>query len=131
VSKKYFALEKTTGAIDGIYFDKERASEMVSAMSEQYPDSTWVLCELLDKQVGYSQFSIHHQNNPMNDILHSIYGNAWLKIPSKGTTTVSCGDYVIENDVLAFNQSNTAFDALTDYAFGGDKQAALEYLKAL
>lgn len=131
MSKKYFALEKTTGAIDGIYFDKERAAEMVQAMSEQYPNSTWVLCELFDKQVGYSQFSIHHQNNPMNDILHSIYGNAWLKIPAIGTATVSCIDYVIENDVLAFNATNTAFDVLVDYQFGGDKQAALEYLKTL
>lgn len=30
-----------------------------------------------------------------------------------------------------FNNRNTAFDILVDYAFGGDKQAALEYLKAL
>lgn len=33
--------------------------------------------------------------------------------------------------VVSFNQNNTAFDVLTDYAFGGDKQAALEYLKSL
>lgn len=30
-----------------------------------------------------------------------------------------------------FNNHNTAFDVLTDYAFGGDKQSALEYLKTL
>jgi hypothetical protein len=30
-----------------------------------------------------------------------------------------------------FNAKNTAFDVLTDYAFGGDKQAALDYLKTL
>jgi hypothetical protein len=30
-----------------------------------------------------------------------------------------------------FNATHTPFDVLTDYAFGGDKQAALEYLKTL
>lgn len=30
-----------------------------------------------------------------------------------------------------FNATHTAFDVLTDYAFGGDKQAALDYLKTL
>lgn len=30
-----------------------------------------------------------------------------------------------------FNATHTAFDVLVDYAFGGDKQAALEYLKTL
>ena len=30
-----------------------------------------------------------------------------------------------------FNFYTTAFDVLTDYAFGGDKQSALDYLKTL
>jgi phage terminase small subunit len=33
--------------------------------------------------------------------------------------------------IVSLNEKYTAFDVLTDYAFGGDKQAALEYLKTL
>ena len=32
---------------------------------------------------------------------------------------------------LLFNHKYTAFDVLVNYAFGGDKKAALEYLKTL
>ena len=35
------------------------------------------------------------------------------------------------NTIEGFNSTHTAFDVLTDYAFGGDSDSALEYLKTL
>ena len=118
----WFLLEKSTGATDGFYTgSKDKAIEASKGLIEQYPNSSWALCEYKSGYVigGESHFKTSHLHDKMNRELTSIYGNHWLKLKKQSV------------DVINFNATHTAFDVLTDYAFGGDKQAALEYLKTL
>ncbi len=118
----WLLLEKQTGAIDGFYTgEKDKALFAAKGMVEQYPNSSWALCEF---RSGYliganSSFKISHLDDKMNRELTALYGNSWLK---KEPLPI----YAIN-----FNDKYTAFDVLTDYMFGGDSKAALEYLKTL
>ena len=66
----------------------------------------------------------------------SINGNPLYKVekipPKIKDVRSDIGAIELKKEYIGkFNATHTAFDVLTDYAFGGDKQSALEYLKSM
>ena len=81
----------------------------------------------LKKQVNPTPERTRFLGNQGKDREKGTFANELIRFES----TVNLIDKREDAYLLRFNARYTAFDVLVDYAFGGDKQAALEYLKTL
>ena len=117
---KLILIETKTGAVDGFYNDLEYTKTVKKRREKRFKGSEWVISQLTDDSDSEKLWHIFYDS--INELrLISIYGD------NDAIKKKAADDSV----AISFNFYTTAFDVLTDYAFGGDKQAALEYLKAL
>lgn len=120
-SNQFFLLEKRTGATSDLCTRIEDVKFTGNQLAFKYPKSSWALCEL-NRSITFGEnhfFPQLHDNNSFTK-LSLEYGNDGHIFGDTNTDTI-----------IRFNHNHTAFDVLVNYAFGGDKQAALEYLKTL
>jgi hypothetical protein len=139
----WLGIERQTGFISGMWTEKKLAIESCENLAKRWRGSSWSIAEidlsmdeLRERQKNcygdYSRFLIHHQDN--QHMLNACFGNTDTGVKKQnkhddGKFSIRCGNEIAAT--LHFNEKFNAFDVLTDYAFGGDKQSALEYLKTL
>ena len=128
----WLGIERQTGIITGMWAEKSRAIESCKYLAKRWTGSSWSVAEIdlsrdkiKDIQTNCygkeRRWLNHHQDH--RDFLAGIFGERKNELEF-----MNFGEIMAKHE---FNSNNTAFDVLTDYAFGGDKQAALEYLKTL